>query len=198
MEFEEVVRRRRMVRHYREEGVSRQTVARILDTARRAPSAGFSQGHSFVVVTQQPLREAIARMAGEDAYVARGFAPWLSSAPVHVVVCVDEAAYDRRYGAGDKAASRPETWPVPYQLVDSGACLMLLLLAVVNEGLAAGFLGIHRLQGLGDLLRIPDGVVPIGLVTIGHPAPDRRSGSVAAGWRSLDDIAHWEGWTDRG
>ena len=190
-----MVRRRRMVRRYEGREVPRDKLLRILDAARRGPSAGFSQGLRLVAVTDRALRVAIADLADEDAYVAKGFEPWLSSAPVHVVLCVDEAAYSRRYEADDKAASDPEAWPVSYPVVDAGAGLMLLLLAAVDEGLAAGFLGVHRLDGLRELLGIPVGVVPIGLVTLGFPLPDRRSGSLNQGWKPLEEILSWEGWT---
>ncbi len=194
MDFKDVVRRRRMVRRYDGEAVPHETLVRILDVARRAPSAGFSQGQSFVVVTNESLREKIAQLAGEDHYVARGFEPWLSSAPVHVVVCVDEEAYRRRYAAADKAAAGPDRWPVSFPLIDSGASLMLLLLAAVDEGLAAGFIGAHRLEGIEALLRIPQEVTVLGLVTLGRAAPDRRSASLDRGWRPLDQVVRWEGW----
>ncbi|MEX2587715.1 MAG: nitroreductase family protein, partial [Actinomycetota bacterium] len=142
MEFSQVVRRRRMVRRYTAEPVSEDQVARIVDTARRGPSAGFTQGQSFVVVTDGDLRSEIARLAGEPGYLRRGFDPWLSSAPVHVVCCVSEEVYRRRYEEPDKRkpAAAARTWPVPYWYVDGGCALMLLLLAAVDEGLGAGLL----------------------------------------------------------
>lgn len=190
-----MVRRRRMVRRYDGRPVSRDALLRILDLVRRAPSAGFAQGQTFVVVTERAGRRAIAALAEEDRYIAKGYEPWLSSAPVHVLVCVDDEVYKRRYSAADKKASDPNRWPVSYPLVDSGAALMLLLLAAVNEGMAAGFIGAHRLEGIRGLLNIPREVIPIGLVTIGYPAPDRRSSSLAAGRRPLDEVVHWERWS---
>lgn len=44
MEFSEVLRRRRMVRHYTGQPLGPEVVKRVLDSALRAPSAGFSQG----------------------------------------------------------------------------------------------------------------------------------------------------------
>ena len=197
LEFEQVVRRRRMVRRYQDRPVPRDVLLRILDTGRRAPSAGFSQGHTFVVVTAEAGRRAIAALAEEDVYLAKGYEPWLSSAPVHVVLCADGDAYKRRYASADKAGSvDPKEWPVPYPMVDAGASLMLLLLGTVNEGLAAGFLGAHRLDGIGALLSLPPTVIPVGLVTIGYPAPDRASSSVAVGRRPLGEVVHWERWDD--
>lgn len=186
-----------MVRRYAKEPVSEQQLGRILDAAVRAPSAGFSQGQSFVVVTGAARRRRIAEIAGEPAYVARGFDPWLSAAPVHVVVCTSEQLYRRRYREPDKLREgREREWPVPHWYVDAGCSLMLLLLAAVDEGLAAGFLDLDRAgyQELKVLLGIPEEVTPIGLVTIGTPAPDRRSGSLARGRRPAPEVVHREAW----
>ena len=195
MQFEEVVRRRRIVRNYTDEPVDPATLERILETARRAPSAGFSQGQAFVVVTDPQRRSRIAELADEPAYVASGFDPWISRAPVHVVVCVSEKVYRDRYAEADKVAEgKAQDWPVPYWWVDGGAAMMMLLLAAVDEGLAAGFLGSHAMPELKQELGIPDEVEPIGIVTIGHPAPDRRSGSLARGRKDAADVVHRETW----
>ncbi len=196
MEFREVIRRRRMVRNYRDQPVDEATLLRIVEAGRRAPSAGFTQGQSFVLVTDAELRTSIAGLAGEDEYAARGYDRWVSRAPAHVVVCVSEAAYHARYREADKLdpdGSEIE-WPVPFWWVDAGASMMAILLAAVDEGLAAGFLGVHSIEGLKSLLRIPDEVSPIGIVTIGHPAPDRRSASLARGWKPDQDVVHFERW----
>lgn len=183
-----------MVRRYTGEAVDPAAVDRILDTARRGPSAGFSQGQSFVVVTDGADRRRIAEVCDEADYVARGFDPWISQAPVHVVPCVDRQAYVRRYREADKAGSTAaEDWEVPFWWVDGGAALMLLLLGVVDEGLAAGFLAVDS-EPLRALLAIPPEVAPLGLVTIGHPAPDRRSGSLERGRRPFDEVVHRARW----
>ena len=126
------------------------------------------------------------------------FDPWISKAPVHVIVCVNEQDYHRRYREADKAPDGDMVWPVPYWWVDAGASMMLVLLAVIEEGLAAGFLGVHSIPDLKDLLGIPDEVEPIGVITIGHPAPDRKSGSLKRGWRSDTEIKHWQRWASPG
>jgi nitroreductase len=196
MDFQDVVRKRRMVRNYTDDPVDGEVVNRLIQVARRAPSAGFSQGQHLVVVTSAENRKAIAELAGEPDYVAAGFDPWISRAPVHFVVCTSEADYHRRYREMDKsdAEGREMSWPIPYWWVDAGASMMLLLLAAVDEGLAAGLLGVHSIPGLRKLLGIPDEVTPIGVVTVGHPAPDRRSGSLIRGWRTESDVVHLERW----
>lgn len=194
MEFRDVLDRRRMVRAYEDRPVDVDALDRILAAGTRAPSAGNSPGQTLVAVTEPDRRRRLADLAGESEWVARGFPAWLSRAPVHVVVCTSEASYRRRYARADKAGSSVDEWPVPYWWIDAGAALQNILLAAVDEGLAAGFLGAHAMPGLADELGIPDHVEPIGLVTIGHPAPDRRSGSLD---RHREDAPirreHWEG-----
>ncbi|MYA38000.1 MAG: nitroreductase [Acidimicrobiia bacterium] len=192
MEFSEAIRRRRMVRNYRAAAVSPEAVERIVSAGLSAPSAGYSQGQSLVVVTDARTRRQIARLAGESRYSERGFDPWISGAPVHMVVCVSADAYRRRYREPDKDAA--DAWPVPYWWVDGGAALMAVLLAAVDEGLAAGFLGAHSIPGLSRLLAIPDDTAPLGVVTIGHPVPDRRSRSLARGRRPRSETVHYQRW----
>ncbi len=188
-----------MVRNYLDQPVDPQVLAQIVDTGRRAPSAGFSQGQAFVVITDDGTRAAVAALADEESYVATGFDPWISRAPALIVVCVSEEAYRSRYREPDKLVDGQEIeWPVPYWWVDAGAALQNLLLAAVDAGLAAGFLGTHALEGLSRLLDMPEEYVPIGVVTVGHPAPDRRSGSLARGWRPASEVIHWNRWNRTG
>ena len=56
MEFSEVVRRRHMVREFTDEPVSPESLDRILRNAARGPSAGFSQGQAFLVLTGEDLK----------------------------------------------------------------------------------------------------------------------------------------------
>ncbi len=199
MQFSDVLRRRRMVRNYTSQPVERDQLERIARAAQRAPSAGFSQGIACVVVTDPEVRQAIARLCGEDDYVAAGLDPWISAAPAHVVLCVSEDAYHRRYREPDKldADGKEMDWPVPYWWVDAGAALMAVLLAAVDEGLAAGFLGSHAMADIAGLLGIPGEYAQIGIVTIGHPAADRRSRSLVRGHRPEPEVIHWERWDPR-
>jgi nitroreductase len=196
MEFSEVVLRRRMVRNYADEPVAREVLERIAAAAQRAPSAGFSQGQRVIIVTDEAARKKVAEICHEQDYVAAGFDPWISRAPALFIPCVSEEVYRARYREPDKRApGEPEMeWPVPYWWFDIGCTSMLILLAAVDEGLAAGFLGTHRTADLQAALGIPADFVPAGIVTVGHPLPDRRSGSLKRGWVPRDEFVRWERW----
>ena len=196
MEFAEVVRKRKMIRSYLDKPVNPSALERIIDAARRAPSAGHSQGQYLVVVTEPDTRKAIAELGDEAHYVASGMPPWMSTAPVHLVVCVREDDYHERYREPDKLNSDGTeiNWPVPYWWVDAGATMMLVLLATVNEGLSAGIFGSHRLGGLKELLGIPNDVSPVGIITIGHAASTATTGSAKRGRKAPERVVHRERW----
>lgn len=197
MEFSEVLARRRMVRNYAPEPVDEAILDRIASAALRAPSAGNSQGLGVVIVTDADLRHRIADLANEQEYVDAGFDPWISAAPAHIVISVSEKVYRDRYSEPDKLEDDGSTidWPVPYWWVDAGAALMAVLLQTVDEGLAAGFLGVHSLPDLAALLGIPDHFMPIGVVTVGHPASDRRSGSLNRPKKTAGDVIFRNRWS---
>jgi nitroreductase len=196
MEFTEVVKKRRMVRNFAPDPVDPAAIDRILDLARRAPSAGYTQGQSFVVVTNPATRKEIARLCGEEYYVERGMHPFVSAAPVLVVPCTSEAAYHRRYQEPDKVQDDGSEieWPIPYWHMDIGCAVMTLLLAVVDEGLAAGFAGADDYDAFRALLGIPPEVTPVGVIPIGHPAQDIPSPSLKRGRKPLETVVHREQW----
>ena len=197
MDFADVLRRRKAVRNYLPDPVPHETLERIVARGRKIPSAGHSQGLRLVVVTDEETRHAIAQLAGEPEYVAMGLEPWISRAPAHIVVCIREDDYHERYREPDKVTDEEaeSEWPVPYWYVDAGAAVMLLMLAAVDEGLAAGISGgSHGWDDIRALLGIPDDVTPIAILTIGKRAPETVQGSARRGWKPLDDVVRWEHW----
>ena len=196
MEFDEVIRKRRMVRHFTQEPVSPEAIERILDAACHAPSAGYTQGQSFVVVTRPEMKAELAELCGEKEMMERGWDPWISEAPVLVVPCTSEEAYHNRYREPDKIQDdgKEIEWPVPYWFMDVGCAVENLLLAAVDEGLAAGFAGTGDLDALRTSLGIPGDVTPVGIIPIGHGAPDMRSPSLKRGRKASEDYVHREKW----
>ncbi len=113
-----------------------------------------------------------------------------------MVACTNENAYHRRYQEPDKvdAEGSEIDWPVPYWYMDIGCAVMILLLGAVDEGLAAGFVGVPDLQALRELLHIPAEVAPVGVIAIGYPAEDVPSPSLKRGRRPKSEVIHRETW----
>ena len=180
----------------RREPIPRETLTRLVSTVRRAPSAGFSQGQRLLVVDDPAL---LAQLGSTEH---DGLEPWFESAPAHMLVLTREADYHERYTKDDKLQDGDEIdWPVPFWFVDAGAALMLVLLAAIDEGLAAGVYG-----------------VPVEEDARWREAPrhprrpphrrrrDRRTAAPGPGWskvtsratqrrRTLDELVGWNRWS---
>ncbi|MFI7589252.1 nitroreductase family protein [Spongisporangium articulatum] len=194
MEFSDAVRARRMVRTYTGEPVDAATLTGLLAAATRAPSAGNTQGWDFLVLREPDDRDAFwAATTDPDATPDR----WLTgmrTAPVLVLCLSDRDRYLDRYAEPDKGWTDrdPDRWPVPYWDVDVGMAAMILLLGAVDAGLAAAFFGVppDHADAVHQALGIPPGRRIVGVVSVGHSAPDRRSPSLARGRRPLAEVVH--------
>ena len=204
MEFQDVVRRRRMVRRFTDEPVDPDAVDRLVRNAVRAPSAGFAQGWSFLVLTEP---DDVARFwsATSPEQPERSMSAWLAgmrTAPVLVVVLTSKDVYLDRYAEDDKGwADRDENrWAVPYWHVDAGMAALLMLQTAVDEGLGACFFGVApgevgRLRAAGG---VPDASAPRGVGAGGRPAARAATGSPRRRARKpLDEVVHRGRWGGR-
>jgi len=197
LDFNQVVIKRRMVRNFRPDQVQKEAVERILGSALHAPSAGFSQGWAYIIVTDRSLKKQIGELQGElDFYAGKRFHKFVSEAPVLIVACASEKMYHDRYREADKLNEDGTEikWPTPYWYFDIGCACMLIFLSAVNEGLAAAFTGVFLVEDMKKLLGIPDHFHPVGVISIGYPAPDKRSPSLKRGHRPAREVVHYEHW----
>jgi nitroreductase len=109
-------------------------------------------------------------------------------------VLSDPGRYLDRYAEPDKGRTErdPDSWAAPYWDIDTGMAALLLLLGAVDEGLGACFFGVqpeHHAAVRADL-GVPQDRHVVGVVSLGRPAPDRRSPSLRRGRRPLADVVH--------
>ncbi|HKX14475.1 MAG TPA: nitroreductase family protein [Propionibacteriaceae bacterium] len=179
MEFEQVLRRRRMIRRYDEaRPVPHEALEAVLTAALRAPSAGFTQGISLLVLSSPAEREAFWRVTGEaDSGWLRG----MRTAPVLVLVWTSEEAYLDRYAEPDKGWTDrdPARWSAPYWFVDAGMASMATLLSAVDKGLGACFFGIptDRIGAVREAFSVPGSQLSVGVISLGYPAAAPAMGS---------------------
>lgn len=197
MEFQEVVRRRRMVRNYEDRPLPPGSLERMLANATRAPSAGFSQGWAFLVLEGRDQTQRFWDATLPPERRSRFRWKGLLRAPAVIVTFSDKQAYLERYAEPDKGRPPDEAgWPVPYWHVDAGFAALLMLLTAVDEGLGSLFFAVPpgRVDALRSAFGVPAGLEPVGAITVGHPAPDDPSRSLSRGRRPLDEVVHRGAW----
>jgi nitroreductase len=156
----DAIRSRRNVRSYSEEAIAPEDLDRILEAARRAPSAGNQQAWDFVVCTDP---EQLAQLAGVGP-AARHVAG--SAASIALVAPISDDARTR-------------------DLIqfDLGQATMSIMLAAADLGIGSAHAGAHDQELARRLLGVPEDRLCAVLVTLGVPAgrpltpverPDRR------------------------
>ena len=143
---------RRSVRKYQDKPLSDEVLRDLLEAAMAAPSAAAKDPWHFVVLRQKPTLARIAEGLPNGRLLAE--------AAAGVVVCGD-----RRKAHGNEES---------YLLQDCSAAIENLLLAASALGLGACWLGVHpraeRMAYVGQALKLPEGIVPVGVVALGWPA----------------------------
>ena len=196
MEFSDVIRKRHMVRRY---DPDRPVPAEVIDTALgnaiRAPSAGYSQGWDFLVLTEPEERQAYWSATTDPDDEQDSWLAGIRSSPALILCLSDPGTYLRRYAEPDKGWADMEEarWPVPYWDIDTGMAALMVLLTAVDEGLGACFFGappeVH--EDVFDAFDIPRDRHLVGVVSLGYPMPHAKSESLKRGLRGLDQVAHY-------
>ena len=143
---------RRSIRKYTAEPVSEQAIQTLLEAAMAAPSASNRKPWQFVVVTRRETLDALAE--------AHAHGKMLFEAPLCISVCGDLTEMER------------------FWVQDCSAATENLLLAAVALGLGAVWLGVYprdeRVDAVRRILHLPDHIIPLNLISIGHPAEEKQ------------------------
>jgi len=196
MDYYDVVERRRMVRDFHDEPLDGETVERIVTAGLQGPSAGFSQGFSFLALESPADRERFWA-TNEHNPQPEG----VRRAPLVVVPFACKDVYLDRYAEPDKGQTdRDESyWPVPYWYIDTGMAALNVLHAAVAEGLGALFFGIpdEDWPALRDAFSVPEKFDPIGAIAVGHPTDERVESSADTRRRKdVEEVVHGGDWGD--
>jgi len=173
MELREAIFNRQSIREFKELGVNKEKILKILEDANQAPSAGNLQARDFIVVSDKNKKAALAKAALMQDFVAK--------APAVIVVCANGARSSSKYGKRGREL---------YSVIDASLAAQNLMLSATEEGLSTCFVGAFDETEVKKILNIPQGISPVGILPIGfsdeNPAKTDRF--------EKEFIVHWEGW----
>ena len=154
MDAMEAILSRRSIRKYTGEAVPKGLVDELLKAAMSAPSASNQQPWHFIIIDERSILNKIPEF--------HPYSSMLGQAALAIAVCGD-------------SASQPVFW-----VQDCSAATENILLAAHAKGLGAVWLAIHpyaeRVQGIRKMLALPENIVPLCLVSIGHPNEQKPPG----------------------
>ena len=154
MPIQEIINRR-SIRSYRPEAVTEEQIEQVLRAAMAAPSAGNQQSWEFIVVTDRNLLVKITEVHPHSKM--------LHEAPAAIIVCGNTS---REKHAG-------------FWVQDCSAAVENLLLEATHQGLGTVWLGVYprqdRVDGLKKLFALPEPVIPLAVIAIGHAKEQPKS-----------------------
>ncbi len=162
METISAIKKRRSVRKFRDDSISKEAILKILDCARFAPTARNVQPWDFIVVTDLETRKRFSSLAVN--------APFIKEAPVCIVIICQDTKY---------------------YLEDGCAATENLLLAATDLGLSACWVAGDKKeysQDILNLLSVPPGHKLVSMVALG--IADAGSGNILK--KDLKQMVHWE------
>ena len=169
MTVHEAIQNRFSVRAYLDKPVEEEKLARVLEAARLAPSAGNRQEWRFVVVQDAATRAELMEAANGQAFVGQ--------APVVIAACAEGEQHVMTCGQ----LSYP---------IDVAIALEHIALAATEEGLGTCWIGAFKEDQVKKILGIPDNVRVVDLMPLGYPAAE----APAKRRLTLEEIVKWEKW----
>lgn len=153
MEFYEVIRTRRSIRSYKADPVPEESLRRVLDAARIAPSGSNRQPWRFYVVKTPEKKRRVAQACGGQM--------WIDQAPVVVVAAGRRVPTNRGGYIGDMSF-----------VMDLSIAFTHLILAARTEGLGTCWIGDFRNTEVKKILGLPNDVDAVAVTPLGYPARD--------------------------
>ncbi|MCL1827599.1 MAG: nitroreductase family protein [Candidatus Cloacimonetes bacterium] len=159
MKFIELARRRKSIRKFTDQEVSTEQINLLLEVARMAPSAGNLQPWHFYVIKDKEIGKKLC----EAAYGQ----PYMSQAPVTIVVCAVPKRSSKKYDDRGKYL---------YCIQDTAAAIEHILLAATEMGLGSLWIGAFNEDAVSEALNLSDGLKPVAIIPIGytHSNPENR------------------------
>jgi nitroreductase len=163
MEFFEVIKERRSIRAYRPQPIEPRALEKILETSRRAPSAGNLQAYEIYVVDEEQGKSALTAAALGQEFIGQ--------APVVLVFCAHADRSSGKYGRRGVDL---------YCLQDATIACTFAMLAATALGLSSVWVGAFDEGQVRKILHTPPShrplvILPLGYAAESPPETERRN-----------------------
>ena len=171
MEITELIRMRESIRNYDpEHPVPKETLEKILDAGRLAPSACNYQPWKFLLISSDTMLEKIKACYPRD---------WFKDAPhILVILGLKDKAWKRSYDGYNSVET------------DIAIAMTHIILAAENEGVGACWIAAYNPALLKNALKLTGGQMLYGITPLGYPKPGFRK-TLKKERKSLEDIVEF-------
>ncbi len=173
MDFDKVAKKRRSVRSFSEKDIPEEDIQEIIEIGHMAPSAGNLQARDFILIKDDENKKKLAKNAYGQSFIKE--VPWV------IVICANKERSGKKYGERGREL---------YSIQDATAAVENMLLAVVDKGYGAVWVGAFEEEKVAKQLNVPDHVRPVAIIPVGYPSkvpqkPDKID---------MNKLTHYESW----
>jgi len=159
MEFNEVLKRRRSIRKFKQTEIPDEKIREILELAQLAPTAGNVQAYKVKIIKSEEGKKKLK----DATFTSKGKGlkqEWVFGAPVILVICADIEASESRFGERGKNL---------YAMQDATIFASYLQLVIASAGMASCWVGNIGEEELKETLNIPNDLKIIAVIPFGYP-----------------------------
>ena len=164
MELIEGIKTRRSVRKFTDEKISRDTLEKIIDAARFAPTWKNSQTARYIVIDSRDVMEKIA----DEGVMGRAHNAGIIRGAAALVVLTTTKGICGFEPDGSVSTSKGSGW----QMFDAGIAAQTFCLAAHNYGVGSVIMGIFDEREVARVIGLDDSREVSALIAIGIPAQE--------------------------
>jgi len=173
LEVLEAINTRRSIRHYKPEPVDEETLQKVLEAARWAPSWSNTQCWRFVIVRDSHIKTELAgyllKRPKADTLVDNPALKAFLQAPVIIVLCAEMGK------AGIRSDGSSETDKGDWFMFDTALAMQNLVLAAHALGLGTVIVGAFDAEKVAEILEVPAGFRVVAMTPLGFPEREGKT-----------------------
>lgn len=177
----EAIQNRRSIRKYKDRQVEEETLLKIIDCGRLAPSDSNTQPWNFIIVRSEEMRTKLAHVSHKQ--------DWMIGAPVFIVCVADIRVATTETGPLD--INEDTSGIGPKQIIlDTAIAGENIVLAAESLGLGTCWVSWYVQDEIRPVLGIPSDKYVVAIITVGYAdqKPNQRPR------RSLEEVIRYERW----
>lgn len=160
---------RKSVRAFTDEAVSKEIKDLLVNSALQAPTAGNQAMYTIIDVTNQELKDTLAKTCDNQAFIAK--------APVVYIFLADQTRWVNSFKKAGAMPRKPGVGDLMLSLTDATIAAQNMVVAAQSLGLGSCYIGdiLEKCEEHRKLLNLPMHVVPVCMLVMGYPEEKQKT-----------------------
>ncbi len=165
----EQLKNRKSVRQFLDKDIEAEKKESILQAAFEAPTAGNMQLYTILDITNQELKEKLAKLCDNQPFIAK--APWV------LIFIADFQRWYDTFEYEDCKPRKPGEGDILLACADAIIAAQNTVVAAESLGIGSCYIGdiLEECETIRELLNLPDYVLPAAMLVYGYPTEGQKN-----------------------